>query len=156
MNPSFFNTLCRCLAASLLSAWTVASAVEAAPKAAAAPAPAPAKCCPRSSFVDDAHQGKDPFFPDSIRRLQSAGPVGTNAPVQPVTLTQLQLKGISGSKLLPLALINNATIASGESAEVRSGSQTFKVRCREIRERSVIIEIEGTGEIRELKLREGM
>lgn len=114
---------------------------------------------PRSVFIDDPKQGKDPFFPDSVRRA----PVVAQAPAQGKAATSsanlasaLQLKGISGSKSQPYALINNATLAEGESTDIRAGSQVVTVRCREIRDRSVLVEIGGTGEIRELRLREGI
>jgi hypothetical protein len=111
---------------------------------------------PQSLFVDDA-QGKDPFFPQSTRRMQQPlTPMSTNMPSPVVAVAPLVLKGISGSKLQPLALINNATIGIGESADVRTGAQTVKIRCRDIRDRSALIEINGTGEVRELKLREGI
>ena len=116
---------------------------------------APAR--PASVFADDL-QGKDPFFPDSVRRLQTiAHSSGTNSATRALTITtRLILKGISGSKTQPMALINNSTFSEGEAGEVRSGAQYVKIRCREIRDRSVLVEIDGTGEVRELKLREGI
>jgi hypothetical protein len=66
------------------------------------------------------------------------------------------LKGISGTTSQRYALINNATFALGEAAEVRAAGQVVKILLREIRDRSVLIEIVATGELRELKLREGI
>jgi len=111
---------------------------------------------PRSVFADDPQRGKDPFFPESVRRMQVVADIGTNAVARPVSTTQLQLKGISGSKSQPLALINNSTFSAGEAGEVRAGTQIVKIRCREIRDRSVLIEVDGTGEVKELRLREGI
>jgi hypothetical protein len=115
---------------------------------------------PRATFEDNPQRGKDPFFPDSKRRLQMIVPVAaasTNTALRPAPVaTQLYLKGISGSKAQPLALINNATVAPGENADIRCDGQAIRLRCIEIRDRSVLIEIVSTGEIRELKLREGI
>lgn len=120
-------------------------------------APAPR---PLSVFVDEASRGKDPFFPDSTRRNLQPAVARSNgtdaAPVVPASVYNFSLKAISGSKLRPLALINNATISVGEATEVRMGGRPVRIRCREIRDRSVLIEIDGTGEVRELKLREGI
>jgi hypothetical protein len=115
-------------------------------------APAPR---PLAAFVDDAQRGKDPFFPESARRnVQPIANAGKET--QSIAIGAFSLKGISRSALQPLALINNATIAVGESAEVRAAGRPIKIRCREIRDRSVLIEIDGTGELKELKLREGI
>ncbi len=113
----------------------------------------------KSVFVSDAALGKDPFFPLSSRRQQmveQATPTSTNAAPPSEIFNQLALKGISGGRGQMLALINSSTMSVGELAEIRCGVRSIKVRCREIRERSVIIELEGLGEIKELKLREGI
>ncbi len=112
----------------------------------------------KSVFVADAPAGKDPFFPNSARRTQVLEQVSpTNPTPQPSALFNLlTLKGISGAKGQMLALINSSTVSEGELVEIRSGQQVVKIRCREIRPRSVIIELEGVGELKELKLREGI
>lgn len=113
----------------------------------------------KSLFVDDPRTGKDPFFPTSTRRLEAMTPqnTGTNIAQQPnAVLQHLALKGISGMKGQRLALINSSTVGEGELAEIRFGPQVVKVRCREIRDRSVVIELDGLGEVKELKLREGI
>jgi hypothetical protein len=90
--------------------------------------------------------------------IAQAAPVvpTTNAPSFVPTTIPLALKGISGTKAQPLALVNNATLALGEAAEIRSAGHPVKVLLREVRTRSVLIEIVATGELRELKLREGI
>jgi hypothetical protein len=107
--------------------------------------------------VDNPQNGKDPFYPHSTRRRQVIARIApTNTP-PPVLFTELvALKGISGSRAQPLALINTTTVGLGEAADVKCGDQAIKLRCLEIRDRSVLIEIVATGEIRELKLREGI
>ncbi|HWN93588.1 MAG TPA: hypothetical protein VNT99_01035 [Methylomirabilota bacterium] len=113
---------------------------------------------PKSMFVDDVKNGKDPFFPNSIRRQEALPRIAVTNEVAPVNLLfeQLFLKGISGIKGQQLALINSSTLATGEVAEIKFGGRSIKVRCREIRERSVLIELDGSHETRELKLREGI
>jgi len=111
---------------------------------------------PKSVFTDDPQLGKDPFFPSSVRRQASIARVApTNAAPTSSLFTLLSLKGISGTKGQQLALINSATVAEGETADIRSGPQMIKIRCVEIRERSVLLELAGSKEIREIKLRDG-
>jgi hypothetical protein len=55
----------------------------------------------------------------------------------------LRLQGISGGAEKRLAIINNRTFDIGEEAELRIDAKPLKVRCLEIRDRSVLIEING-------------
>ena len=112
----------------------------------------------KSVFVSDSQTGKDPFYPNSTRRLevQEQSAPTNSAPRTSELFNQLALKGFSGTRGQMLALINSSTIGVGELAEIRCGRQVLKVRCREIRDRSVLIELEGVGEIKELKLRDGI
>lgn len=113
---------------------------------------------PQSTFVDKQDSGRDPFFPQSVRRRQViTRVVATNhVPQVSAILGQLSLKGISGTKAERLALINSSTIAEGELADIRCGRQIVRIRCVEIRDRSVLVELHGTSETKELKLREGI
>jgi hypothetical protein len=112
---------------------------------------------PQSAFTDDPRLGKDPFFPNSTRRQATTSTyvAPTNAAPTSSLFGFLALKGISGTKAQPLALINGTTVAAGETAEIRSGLQIIKIRCLEIRERSALIELAGSKDIREIKLRDG-
>jgi hypothetical protein len=112
---------------------------------------APAR--PRAVFEEFAG-GRDPFFPASSRRGRPISVPTTNAPAL-IAHVQLSLKGISVTKP-PLALINNTTVAEGEVADIRSGARLVKIRCREIRDTSVLVEIVGSEQVQELKLREGI
>lgn len=149
------HSFLKCLAPVLVLLGGAAARAENATNAVAKIAP-PALV--RSVFVDDAKSGVDPFFPKSTRRaevLEKTSP--TNTPPQPGLLfQQLSLKGISGTKTQRLALINSATVSVGESAEIRCGIQMVKIRCLEIRDRSVLIALDGATEVKELKLREGI
>lgn len=112
---------------------------------------------PKSVFVNKPESGKDPFFPNSSRRLQTIRVVSTNnVPQMSGVLDRLTLKGISGTKGQPLALINSSTVAEGELADIKCGREIVKVRCLEIRDRSVLVALHGSSETRELKLREGI
>lgn len=55
----------------------------------------------------------------------------------------LALKGISGGAGKSLAIINNRTFEVGEEALLRAANQIYKVRCVEIRDKSVIINVNG-------------
>jgi hypothetical protein len=64
----------------------------------------------------------------------------------------LELKGISGTKGHALVLINDQTLAVGESAKVRVGKTNVLVRCLEIRDDSARIQIVESKEERNLSL----
>src|SRR6185503_696469 len=80
-----------------------------------------------SVFNDTARFGKDPFFPKSMRREQRTPVLATNLVLQPGELPPgMVLKGISGTKDKPLAIINNYTFATGEEAELRIGNALYR------------------------------
>ena|SRR5437867_681093 len=113
----------------------------------------------KSAFVDDPNFGKDPFFPKSGRRkVQIVVPVGVtpNANAFGQVFNSIVLKGISGLPGRRLALLNNRTLEVGEMLEFRINNQLIKVRCVEVREKSVVIGIDGTTETREIRLRQGL
>ena len=153
------NRLWKCLAfvaIFVLCAAAHAGGLNSGPKDSASPT-APA---PKSVFDNNPESGKDPFFPHSVRRVHVPTRVVTStttpAPESSALFNLLQLKGISGTKAEPLAIINGSTMSEGELADIRCGARILKVRCREIRSASVIIELDGLGETRELKLRDNI
>jgi protein disulfide-isomerase len=85
---------------------------------------------------DTAHHGAVPFVPI--------------APVTPTRYTVLALKGISGAPEQRMALINNQTFMVGETAKVRVQDAKVEVFCKEIREDSVLVTVDGKQQ--ELKL----
>jgi hypothetical protein len=130
-----------------------ASAGQAKAATSAAPAePEP----PKSVFNNPANpqQGKDPFFPQSTRRLpappQVVSPGTTN---QPVVVVDLDLKGISGAANRRLAIINNRTFEVGEEREVVSTSGHVRVTCKEIKDDSVRVLVNGQERILRLRPR---
>ena len=114
---------------------------------------APVEVVRKSVFNDSANSGKDPFFPKSTRRVERA-PATPDSVIAPIV--QLSLKGISGPLNRRFALINNQPLGVGETAFVRISGGQIKVRCWEIREKSVVISVEGDPERKELRLREGL
>jgi len=64
----------------------------------------------------------------------------------------LVLKGISGTKVHPLALINDQTFGIGESGKVRVGNTNVLVRCLGIEGDAVRIQIAGSSVEQRLRL----
>jgi hypothetical protein len=71
---------------------------------------------------------------------------------KPVQYDGLDLKIISGTPQRRLATVNNQTFLVGETLTVKVRDTSFRVRCLEIRERSVLVDVQGAGP-RVLKLR---
>ena len=110
----------------------------ATPAAAAAAAPQETQQF-KSVFVDRPNFGRDPFFPKSDRRGSVQDIV-----VEPVAnFNNIVLKGISGSAEKRLAILNNKTFAAGEDGELRIGGHPTKIKIVEVREKSVVISING-------------
>lgn len=110
---------------------------------------------PKSVFLipTTPQQGKDPFFPRSLRLFASAV-VNTN--VQPLATppsVQLRLNGISGTPDRRLAIINNQTFETNEEGEVPTNPGRARIRCLEIKADSVLVQV--GGEQRVLRLRPG-
>jgi thioredoxin-related protein len=79
---------------------------------------------------------------------------GGAPPAPPQRYTELVLKSISGTKNRRFALLNNQTLGVGETARVKLEDSEIKVRCLEIRDRSVVVAVDGQEGSRELFLRE--
>src|SRR5688572_9809928 len=71
---------------------------------------------PQSVFSTDGATGKDPFFPNSIRRMKRDD-TGKQQPIRDLS-GLLKLTGIAGG-VRPIATINNLTFAAGEEQEVK-------------------------------------
>lgn len=110
---------------------------------------------PKSVFLvpTKPQEGKDPFFPRSMR-LFASEVVKTNQQ-QPVVArpVDLRLNGISGTPDHRLAIINNQTFAANEEGEVPTRPGRARVRCLEINDDSVLVQV--GGEQRTLRLRPG-
>jgi hypothetical protein len=106
---------------------------------------------PRSVFVvpKTPNEGRDPFFPTSARPYE----VKTQA-VQThfADISSLVLKGVSGPLDHRLAIINNRTLAVGDEQDITTSQGRLHIRCVEIKNNSVVLEI--GGERHELKYTE--
>ena len=106
---------------------------------------------PQSVFVAEGPTGKDPFFPNSIRRTKRDEP-GKQSPIQDFS-GLLKLTGIAGG-VRPIATINALTFAVGEEQEVKVEGGKVRIRVLEIRTKSVVISVEKLPQSIELKLRD--
>ncbi|MGH7952994.1 MAG: hypothetical protein ACREFE_13910 [Limisphaerales bacterium] len=129
-------------------ATTICFAVAAMLPAAAAPVvktaakSAPLEPAPRSVFEMPANpgEGRDPFFPSSLRPYASSAPA---APVPREDASALVVKGISYSRNKFYAIINDHTFAAGDEWEVTTSQGHTHVRCLEINGNSVLVEVDG-------------
>ncbi|MBL9169275.1 MAG: hypothetical protein JNN07_16160 [Verrucomicrobiales bacterium] len=102
--------------------------------------------------------GTDVFFPTTkrfVKKVESSNPAEP-ARLETPALSQFVLKGISGTGNRRLAVINNRTVGQGEILEIKHNGQSYKVKCEQIKARSVILSIEGFPEKKELQLRDGL
>lgn len=113
----------------------------------AAPAPGPAPAAshvldpvqiPQSVFESEPPGGKDPFFPNSTR-----GPKIVKAEPVVMRIPEISLKGITGTVTKRLCILNNRTFEVGEESELKAGGQIIKVKCVEIKTKSVVVTING-------------
>jgi hypothetical protein len=91
-----------------------------------------------------------PYVP--VKSPDAVWKVEPPPPPTPVPST-LVLKGISGTPQDRFALINNATFEAMEKGRVRIGDTNVLIRCLEIRDDLVIIQIEGSNEKQQLFLK---
>ncbi len=143
--------------------------------AAALPEPIALPGVPAAVFNDDPNTGIDPFFPHSRRRparVTRANPEGSVAtalaplPARPEpprpspSALNLVLRGIVGPAYRRLALISSTIrtfdVKAGEEIAMRAGTADVRVTCVEIRERSVVVRVEGEPTDRELLLKDGI
>src|SRR5258707_1244444 len=107
---------------------------------------ASAQCCRRSCpKAKPVFQNRAPAATAIIARgtrqesKPSSGVVSWNvAGAKPVRYDGLDLKIISGTSQRRLATVNNQTFVAGETLRVTVRSASLRVRCLEIRERSVL------------------
>ncbi len=135
---------------------TMYAAATNAPAVAAGPFVVPplfiAPSVPQSVFVSPKNQseGRDPFFPRSDRPYRQFNTEPVVVPNKPQA--DLSLKGISGSKEQPLAIINNVTFTSGEENDVMTKAGKTSIRCEEIRMDEGVVVVRVGGERRVLRL----
>jgi len=133
---------CLCLAVSAAQAPVPAAAKQ------AGHSPAPTNAAPvelkppKSVFVMPMtpQEGRDPFFPNSMRRAQSSL---ASAAKSSAVIVELHLKGISGSSDRRLAIINNRTFEAGEEGTVITDMGRVGIACKEIAADSVRVVVNG-------------
>lgn len=111
---------------------------------------------PRSVFTIPvkAADGRDPFFPLSRRMVVETKPgkIGETPTPPPVAVS---LKGISrGAGNKRFALINDKTFTVDDEHEVVMNNSRVRIHCIEIKEDSVIVEVNGVRQ--ELRMRPGL
>src|SRR5467141_3737036 len=106
---------------------------------------------PQSVFATEGATGKDPFFPNSRRRIKQDDS-GKKPPIRDFS-SLLKLTGIAGG-VRPIATINNLTFAVGEEQEVKVEGGKVKIRVLEILEKSVVVSVEKQPQSIVLKLRD--
>ncbi len=123
----------------------------------AAPAATPLETeTPQSIFIvpTSTSEGRDPFFPRTMR-LPSGSRTASNVTTNPPSfVVELALKGISGTRERPLAIINNQTFAAGEENDVVTGTRRVRIRCVEINVPAETVIIQIGNERRELRLKQ--
>jgi hypothetical protein len=119
-------------------------------RTAATPASTAAPALPLSTFVlpRKPTEGRDPFFPNSIRVYGEAAVTNRSATV----MVDLVLKGISGTTEKPLAIINSTTFTAGESNEVILKNGRMRIQCVEINMATGTVLLQIGSERRELRL----
>jgi len=93
----------------------------------------------RSVFIIPANpqEGRDPFYPDSMRVYK------TLAPTQAAIISNLSVKGFSGTPGNWTVIINNHSFAVGDEGDVLDGTGRVHIHCLEIVPGRVVIEANG-------------
>lgn len=100
-------------------------------------------------------------YEPAARNVASAPKKATPTPDEPLwggvvfppkRYDELKLTGLSGAGARRLAIVNNQTFAPGETARVKLQGGEVKVVCKEIRDKSVVVLVEGASEAKELFL----
>ena len=99
---------------------------------------------PQSLFIIPAtpKEGRDPFFPN-LPVGYSGSFVSTQVKTNTEGINELILQGISGQAGSRLCVINKRTFAVGEENDVPTISGSIRVRCLEINETNIVIELGG-------------
>lgn len=103
---------------------------------------------------------RDPFFPQSIRYkpVEKTPAPGERGPIVDF-YKDLILRGINSGPRGRFALVNNQTLGTGESVKITKGTQNNQlstplyIQVLEIKDRSVVIKVEGAPEAKELPLK---
>jgi hypothetical protein len=90
-----------------------------------------------------------------MRLIDLSQPLYDGAPAAPPQrFTERVLQSISGKKNQRFALLNNQTLAAGETARGKLEDKEVRLRCLGHRERSIVVAVEGQEGSREIALRD--
>jgi hypothetical protein len=95
----------------------------------------------KSTFVmpGKPQQGRDPFFPNSMRPYEEAMAAHRHS----AAVGSLKLQGFSGGPSHRLVIISDQTFAEGDVQYVTTSAGRIQVRCIEIKLGSAIVEADG-------------
>jgi hypothetical protein len=129
------NFLRNAMAMSLIAGLAAAWRVDAAP-----PVPVMPQSTARSIFTlpNNSKEGRDPFFPNSMRPYENAIVVPQKADV-----SSLVLRGFSGPPDHRFVIINNHTFGVGDEEDVLTAQGRIHIHCIEIKGNTVSIEVNG-------------
>ncbi|MGH8024296.1 MAG: hypothetical protein ACRED1_11980 [Limisphaerales bacterium] len=104
-----------------------------------AAAPADTNAPIKSVFIlpTNPNEGRDPFFPNSMRPYQNF------AAKRAVDLTQLEVKGYSEIAGRRFVIINNHTFGEGDEGDVTTPRGHVHIRCLAVSATSVLVESDG-------------
>jgi hypothetical protein len=123
-------------------AWMPGTAPAETKTAAAVPAVAPAPA--RSLFIVDPSTSRDPFYPKSERFKAVIPKTNDTAVVYvPTFPDDIRCQGFSGTPERRLAIVNNKTVEKGEKFDLLLRTGKVQVRCLEIKEKTVVLEVNG-------------
>ena len=96
----------------------------------------------RSIFVmpTNSREVRDPFYPESLRPYEATAAAATGGVIESSALI---CKGVLGTPGHFVAIINNHAFAVGDEGEVKTKGSQIRIRCVEIRNNLVVIEING-------------
>ncbi len=111
---------------------------------------------PRSVFVvpRSPSEGRDPFFPHTTRFSGARATDTKTTTNPPPAVVELVLKGISGTRERPLAIINTTTFGVGDENDVIAGTRRVRIRCVEINAEAGTVIIQIGNQRRELRLKQ--
>jgi len=87
---------------------------------------------------------------DAIQRIVTIGLTWTNNVQEEPS--DIRVSNISGTDQKRFAIINNHTFTAGDCQQIKIYGSNIKVRCLEVRKRSVVIQIDGASYQREIPL----
>jgi hypothetical protein len=103
-------------------------------------------------FGADSHMNR--YTVDGVLEAASKSSLPQWTPAAPAPApTVLTLKGVSGSEQHRFALINGSAFEAMEKGKVRLGQTNVTIHCLEIRSNSVVVQVEGSAEKKELFLK---